>query len=78
MAESKKKKDEFATPASEEDIFPIIALSVPYLVQLNVNLDGKGNALNAARKRVSHMWLQKADVEDGMDVHTGWKIEPER
>ena len=28
-----------------------------------VHLDRKGNALNAARKRVSHMWLQKADVE---------------
>ena len=43
-----------------------------------VHLDGKGNALNAAKKRVGHMWLQKADVEDGMDVHTGGKIEPER
>ena len=42
------------------------------------HLDGKGNALNAARKRVGHMWLQKADAEDWMDVHTGGKIKPER
>ena len=43
-----------------------------------VHLDGKGNALDAARKRVGHMWLQKADVEDWMDVHAGGKIKSER
>ena len=43
-----------------------------------VHLDGKGNTLNAAKKRVGHMWLQKVDVEDWMDVHTGGKIKPER
>ena len=44
----------------------------------SVHLDGKGNALNAARKRVGHMWLQKADMEYWMDVHTGGEIETER
>ena len=43
-----------------------------------VHLDGNGNALNVARKRVGHMWLQKADVENWMDVHTGGLIKPER
>ena len=42
-----------------------------------VHLDGKGNALNAAKKRVGHMGLQKADVEDWMDIHAGGKIDPE-
>ena len=44
----------------------------------SVHLDGKGNSLNAARKSVGHMWLEKADVEYGMDVHTRGEIESER
>ena len=47
-------------------------------MDLTVHLDGKGNALNAARKRVGHMWLQKDDVEYWMDVHIGGEIEAER
>ena len=43
-----------------------------------VHLDGKGDSLNAAKKRVGHMRLQEADVEDGMDVHAGGEIESER
>ena len=38
-----------------------------FKLRQSVHLDGKGNALNAARKRVGHMWLLEADVEDGMD-----------
>ena len=49
-----------------------------FKLRQSVHLDGEGSALKAARKRVGHMRLQKADVEDGMDVHTGGKIEPER
>ena len=43
-----------------------------------IHLDGKGNTLNAATKRGGHMWLQEADVEYWMDVHTGGEIELER
>ena len=49
-----------------------------FKLRQSVHLDGEGSGFKAARKRVGHMWLQKADVEDGMDVHTGGKIEPER
>ena len=49
-----------------------------FKLRQSVHLDGEGSALKAARKRVGHMWLEKVDVEDGMDVHSGWKIEPER
>ena len=43
-----------------------------------VHLDEKGNSLNATRKRVGHMRLQEADVEDGMDVHAGGEVESEK
>ena len=34
-----------------------------------VDVDGRGNLFDAAWERVGHMRLQKADVEDRVDVH---------
>ena len=38
-----------------------------------VHLDGRGDFLHSVGKRVCHMWLQKADVEYGMNLHGGRK-----
>ena len=43
-----------------------------------VHVEGRMNLLDATWKRVGHMRLQKADMEDRMDMHGRGEIESER